>query len=179
MWSASPCQPKLSQLDPKFTYKHYSKIQMNLKRYQVNLLMQIRTGYIPLNFYLHQIKKAEMRNCTACQGHGPPTKETIMHFLFKCGTVNKEWHELDKQMGKDSRDLPTLLSSNKGVKALVSYINRMRCLHTTKREHLVSETMTDWHMDFIDIKHPCNSITHYRCGRVSWPACQLPHSQGF
>jgi len=40
-------------------------------------------------------------------------------------------------MGKDSRDLPTLLSSKKGVKALVSYINRMRCLVL---EGLVTQT---------------------------------------
>ena len=122
MWSASPCQPKLTQLNPKFTYKCYSKIQTNLKRYQVNLLTQIHTGHIPLNFYLHQIKKAESSNCTVCQGHGLPTKETIMHFLFECSTFNKEQHELDKQTGKDSRDLPTLLSSKKGVKALVQWL---------------------------------------------------------
>ena len=96
MWMASPRQPKLSWLDPCFTYRHYAKLQSELRRQQVSILTQICTGHIPLNFYLHCIKKSEMSNCTACQRRRLPAKETLTHFLFECEAYNRERHELDR-----------------------------------------------------------------------------------
>ena len=95
MWLASLRHLKLSHIDPHFTYKQYTEVQANLKRQQASMLMQIHTGHIPLNFYLHHIKKLETSNCTEHQGQGPIAKETIMHFLFKCEAYNREHHELD------------------------------------------------------------------------------------
>ena len=90
MWMASPCQLKLSQLDPCFTYRCYAKLQSELRRQQVSILTQIRTGHIALNFYLHRIKKSETSNCTACQGRRLPAKETLTHILFDCEAYNRE-----------------------------------------------------------------------------------------
>jgi len=86
--------------------------------------MQVCTGHIPLNYYLHQIKKVNMSDCNACQSRGSSTKETITHFLFKCKAYNKEQHKLDCKMRRNSRDLSALLSTKKGVKALVSYVDK-------------------------------------------------------
>ena len=132
IWMASPRQLKLSQLDPHFTYRCYAKLQSELRRQQISILTQICTGHIPLNFYLHHIKKSETSNCTACQGQRSPVKETLTHFLFECKAYNRERHELDCQMRRDSRDLAALLSTKKGVNALINYVNKMGCLHSGK-----------------------------------------------
>ena len=60
-------------------------------------------------------------------------KETLTHVLFECWAYNKEQHEL-----RDSRDLMALMGSDKGIKALISFINRMGCLNSTKGEYLVT-----------------------------------------
>ena len=138
MWLGSPRQPKLSRIDPNFTYSRYTKIQSDLSRHQASLLTQVRTGHIPLNFYLHRIKKSDTSDCNACQTRGLSTKETITHFLFECGEYNKERHELDREMRRDSRDLSALMSSEKGVKALVSYIVKTGRLCQPKGEYPVS-----------------------------------------
>ena len=71
-------------------------------------------------------------------------KEGVTHqrnhhtFFFECEEYNKEWHELDCRMRRDSRDLSALLSSEKGVKALVSYIDKTRRLQRPKGDYSVS-----------------------------------------
>lgn len=113
-------------------------MQSDLSRHQTSLLMQLCMGHVPLNFYLHRIKKEDTSNCNTCQGQEPPAKETITHFLFECQPYNKEWHELDCKMRRDSRDLSTLLRSEKGIKALVSYIDKTGRLTHTKGDYLIS-----------------------------------------
>ena len=41
-------------------------------------------------------------------------------------------------MSRDSRDLTVLLSMEKGVKALISYVNKTECLHLGKGEYTIS-----------------------------------------
>ena len=138
MWLGSPRQPKLSRLDPHFLYSRYAKIQSELSRCQVSLLTQIRTGHIPLNLYLHRIKKVDSSDCTTCQDRGQTTKETLTHFLFECEAYNREQHELDCEMRRDSRDLSALLGLAKGVKVLIDYIDKTGRLRQSKGEYLVS-----------------------------------------
>jgi transcriptional regulator GlxA family with amidase domain len=101
-------------------------------------LTQIHMGHIPLNFYLHHIKRSESSNCVACQGRGLAAKETLTHYLFKCEAYNRECHELDQWMRRDSRDLATLVSTEKGVKALVNFVNKTGQLSPAKGEISVS-----------------------------------------
>ena len=53
--------------------------------------MQIRTGHIPLNFYLRRIGKIDSDKCLKCDGHpdNAQAKESINHFIFEC----QEYHE--------------------------------------------------------------------------------------
>jgi len=58
------------------------------------------------------------------KAEGHPLKELSPTSFFKCKAYNKEQHKLDCKMRRNSRDLSALLSTKKGVKALVSYVDK-------------------------------------------------------
>ncbi|KAF9555949.1 hypothetical protein CPC08DRAFT_614844, partial [Agrocybe pediades] len=96
-----------------------------LSRAQASLLMQIRTNHIALNSYLHRFGRSDTPRCETCHENGRGNREeTLKHYLFECATYRWERGELDRKLGRDSRNLKTLLSTNKGIKALLKYIGQ-------------------------------------------------------
>lgn len=59
-WGMSPRYAKFQHVDPDFPFNKYRTISDKLSKSQASLLMQIRTGHIPLNAYLYRIKKSEI-----------------------------------------------------------------------------------------------------------------------
>ena len=50
LWSNSPRKDRFSQIDADFPFNGFHKKLFMLMRKQTSLIMQIRTGHIPLNF---------------------------------------------------------------------------------------------------------------------------------
>jgi stalled ribosome alternative rescue factor ArfA len=84
-WKKSPRYLKLSRIDPSPGMRDYQKILAEISRSQQCLLTQFRTGHVPLNSYLHRIRKAETDVCMEC---GEDT-ESIHHFVFECRAHNE------------------------------------------------------------------------------------------
>ena len=124
-WQDSPRYARFQHVDPNFPFNKFRKLSERLSRSQASLMMQLRTGHIPLNFYLHRIKKSATRRCESCWGIARlEITETVIHFLFECQAYAAERYDMDRALGRQSRDFQGIMSSLEGVKELLKYVGR-------------------------------------------------------
>jgi ribonuclease HI len=125
MWKTSPRYARFQHIDANFPFKKFRKISEVLSRAQTSLLTQLRTGHIPLNSYLFRIKKSGTRRCELCWGIGQLTiTETVVHFLFECQAYAAERYDMDRALGRYSRDLRSILTSLGRIKELLKFVGR-------------------------------------------------------
>ena len=79
-WAKSPQKGWMDKIDNKLPSHSFLAETSHMSRAQVSILMQLRTGHVPLNYFLHRISKVESLVCPACQLNN----ETVHHYLFKC-----------------------------------------------------------------------------------------------
>jgi len=91
-WHKSPRHQRFMQIDNTFPFSKFRRQQDELAQDQASLLIQVRSGHIPLNSYLYRIGKSEMKQCRKCNaepGEVTPT-EMVNHFIFECDVYSKE-----------------------------------------------------------------------------------------
>ena len=131
-WRASPRYARFQHIDTDFPFNKYRKISDRLSRSQASLLMQLQTGHIPLNSYLFRIKKSATSHCALCWGIARLTvTETVVHYLFECQAYGEERYDMDRVLGRLSRDLRGILASLDGIKELLKYVGRTARFKTT------------------------------------------------
>jgi hypothetical protein len=124
-WKDSPRYRKISRFDEALPMKTFAKCRDNLTRAQASILFQLRTGHIPLNKYLHRIKRSETDKCPSCtQESGQHRKETIQHLLFECPAYRAQRHQLETKLGRNARDLNSIFHNKEHTKALLQYISQ-------------------------------------------------------
>ena len=77
-WRSSPHYPKLDKIDPKMLSKGFRVLTTELSRAQTSLLVQLRTGHLLLNSYLHRILKVSSLQCPSCH-EAPETDHMPFH----------------------------------------------------------------------------------------------------
>ena len=86
--------------------------------------MQVRSGHIPLNSFLHRIGKLESEACPTCQvGAGAAPAETVTHFIFHCGTYTAQRRTLARAIGQGNLDFKKIMLNTKRMIALTKYID--------------------------------------------------------
>lgn len=88
----------------------------DLPRRHASLIMQMRSGHIGLNKFLHRIGASESPLCNHCD-----LPETVPHYLLCCRRFDPERHALRRKV-KGQLSLRTLLSTRKARSALIEYI---------------------------------------------------------
>ena len=78
IWAKSPPKGRMDKVDNKLPSHSFLTVTGHLSRAQASVLMQLCTGHILLNYFLHKINKAESPVCPACQ----LADETVHHYLF-------------------------------------------------------------------------------------------------
>ena len=91
-------------------------------RAQASLVIQLRTGHVPLNAYLHRISKLDQPLCRHCRSGD----EMVHHYLFECAAWTHEQWALGRKMGRASKSLCSLLSTKRGIDEVLKYIGRTR-----------------------------------------------------
>ncbi|EIW73830.1 hypothetical protein CONPUDRAFT_68331 [Coniophora puteana RWD-64-598 SS2] len=91
-----------------------------LPRRQGSLLTQLRMRHIALNAFLHRIKVVEDPRCDHC---ARGVHESIRHFLFECPAWGRARQEVVRALGRRAESLAYLLNDEKGVKALMCFMN--------------------------------------------------------
>ena len=126
IWSESPRKDRFSRIDPDFPFNKFRKRLFMLTRNQSSLIMQLRTGHFPLNFYLHRIGKTDSDKCTKCNEDPANVQvtETINHFLFDCQAYDIARQALTAKIGRNFLSLSKIMKSTDKMKALVTFINR-------------------------------------------------------
>ncbi|KAF8966739.1 hypothetical protein BDZ97DRAFT_1657193, partial [Flammula alnicola] len=128
----SPRRARMEQIDQEFPFNKFRKIQSTLTRSQSSLLMQLRSGHIPLNAHLFRLKRVATDKCQACiTRQGTPAVETVPHYLFECPAYGEERHDLDQTLGRHSRDLAAIMSNRKGIQEILKYVSRTKRLKET------------------------------------------------
>jgi hypothetical protein len=126
VWDGSPSKDRFSRLDPNFPFNSFRKRLFQLTRRQSSTIMQLRTGHIPLNFYLKRISKADYDRCSKCF-EGPDhvqVPETINHFLFECQAYDEFRRELIAKIGRSRLSLIKIMKNTNYMKALVTYLHQ-------------------------------------------------------
>ncbi|KAF5325926.1 hypothetical protein D9611_000194 [Ephemerocybe angulata] len=122
IWAGSKRSEGFENIDTEFPFKGYRKHTKELTRAQNSMLVQLRTGHIPLNMYLHIRKKTDTSTCQKCNSGKP---ETLEHFLHVCPAYRAHRAVMDKVHGRDKRNMVKIMGNYKHIRALVRYANRM------------------------------------------------------
>jgi ribonuclease HI len=125
-WNDSPRRARMERIDKSFPFALFRKILHNLSRAQSSLLIQIRSGHVPLNAHLYRLTCVDTDKCQACITRPGivPAKETIPHFLFDCPAYQNERHQLDTTLGRHSRSLEHIMSKEESTRELLHFIGR-------------------------------------------------------
>ena len=80
IFSASPRARLANKIDPSLPSTKFIKAVAELPKRHASILLQLRTGHMPLNKHLYRITKAISPYCPHC----PQCEETVLHFLVEC-----------------------------------------------------------------------------------------------
>jgi len=109
-WKSSPRFTYAKQIDNSLPSDDYPHIIKQLQHNRASILIQFRTGYIPLNSILHRIKRVDTLDCPHYAGAR---------------------RNLHAQTGQRSSLIPFLLGSRKGIPHLLHYVSNTNRLKAT------------------------------------------------
>ena len=127
-WKVSPRHPLSSNIDCSLPSDNYMHITSQLSRRQASILIQIRTGHLPLNNVLHRIKRTDTPYCPHCNNR---YRETTLHFLFFCPHYETARRDMDNATQRIKNPLAFLLGNRKGIPHLLKYISDTKRLQAT------------------------------------------------
>jgi hypothetical protein len=111
------CFGKMKEIDDSMPSKRYAKLVAELPRKKASLIMQLRSGHIPLQAHLFRIAWAEAPDCPRCCAR----KETVHHFLIESWYALLTWHR-DRGWRMGTLVIVKLLSSMKPLEHLFNYV---------------------------------------------------------
>src|SRR5882724_2446840 len=76
----SPRCQRLRAIDPSMPSSRFRRDTQGLERWKGSLLIQLRTGHVPLQAHLNRISKKDSPVCPMCN----KADETVSHFLTAC-----------------------------------------------------------------------------------------------
>jgi len=93
-----------------------------LSKAHTSIVTQLRTGHAHLNRHWWRIGLREGPDCDECG-----EEETVKHFVMECRGYRSQRQRMKRAMGKDAEfTLATVLGTEKGVAALIDYVQETR-----------------------------------------------------
>ncbi|KAF5380534.1 hypothetical protein D9615_004725 [Tricholomella constricta] len=126
-WQKSPRYEKYEIYEDSFPFANFRKATVGLTRRQHSLVVQLRTGHVPLNQHLHRLKVVDGPKCSHC----PDDNETVRHYLYQCSRYRDARTDLITRLGRDAHDAATLYGTRKGIKNLLQYVEDTERLKNT------------------------------------------------
>jgi len=127
-WKSSPRFPNSAEIDPSLPSDDFLHIIDQLQRNQASVLIQLRTGHIPLNVVLHRIKRSETSDCPHCKNG---IRESIHHFLLMCPHYAGARRLLHAKLRSNASSIPFLIGTQTGIPHLLRYVNNTNRLKAT------------------------------------------------
>ena len=97
----------------------FQKISAKLTRQQASVLIQLHTGHVPLQAYLHRFKLSDTPECPTCSDE----PETVTHYLAHCRTYNQQRCQLQQALGHNQSVGLEILGDERRIKVLMEFIN--------------------------------------------------------
>jgi len=94
------------------------KMTTTLSRRQKCILIQLRTGHIPLQAYLHRIGKAGTPICQQCHEE----EETVSHYVCRCRAYREQRRELRRSTGERDDISWGILGRKETIRQVLKYI---------------------------------------------------------
>ena len=124
IWAKSPRYPRIKAVDPTFTPKSYRKLTAKLPKKHIALLMQLRTGHIPLNRHLFNIHRVDSPLCPCCRRFD----ETVAHFLLFCPAHEHARRIMHNAIGRDAGNLKKIINTPDYLRHLFRFVASTGCL---------------------------------------------------
>jgi len=134
-WQRSPRHQRAKRIDDSLPSNKFLELTKELTRRQASLVLQLRTGHVPLNRHLYRINRAESALCPACELED----ETVHHYLMTCPARWKQRRPLERALGRAATSISKLLSLPKALPHLFRYIQNTERL-TNNFDRLIQET---------------------------------------
>jgi len=100
---------------------NFRKDTQGLEQWQVSLLIQMRTGHIPLQAYLHRIGKVDTPTCLKCHN----VDETVHNYLTACTAFITQRRHMESRLQRAAKDVRILLTNPKVFMQLFEYVCNM------------------------------------------------------
>ena len=123
-WQQSPRRERMERMDKTFLFMKFQLMINRFTRAQTSLLIQLRSGHIPLNAHLFCFKCVDSNKCKACLNclGTTPSREMVSHFLFECPAYRNKRQHLDTVLGCQNRDFEYIMSKAEHTRELLQYI---------------------------------------------------------
>ena len=115
----SPRYDKAIKYDTRVPSSSFQKISAKLTRQQASVLIQLCTGHVPLQAYLHHFKLSDTPECPTCSNE----PKTVTHYLAHCHTYNQQRRQLQRALGCDQSVGLEILGDKRRIKVLMEFIN--------------------------------------------------------
>jgi len=109
---------------------NFRKDTQNLKWWQASLLVQMRTGHIPLQAHLHRIRKVETLTCQNCH----KADKTVHHYLIACMVFAAQRGDMESQLRRAAKSMSTLLTNPKAFLQPFKYIHNTNHFGSSVRD---------------------------------------------
>ena len=127
-WKTSQQYTDSNKINNSLPSDNFLHIINQLSRNQASVLIQLRTGHIPLNVVLHRIKQSDTPDCPHCKSG---IHETIHHLLLTCPAYTGARQLLQARLRSEASSIPFLLGTRKGIPHLLRYISNTKRLTAT------------------------------------------------
>lgn len=118
-WRTSRRGLRMVEIDKGLPSRKYAEHIAHLSHQHANVLLQLRTGHVPLQTYFEHIGKALTTTCPTCR----EAPETVRHYLLDCPTYVLHQAVHFRPLGYSGRKLLVLLNSDDTLRPLFAYIN--------------------------------------------------------
>ena len=120
---------RMNRIDPDFSPSGFQKLIKSLNRNESTLINRLRSNHLPLNAFLHRILRGDSPTCSKCNN----ADETIRHYLFECAAYRPIRRETLDGLGRNSRETRFLLSTKKGIEAVLRYVKATKRMEPDDR----------------------------------------------
>ena len=117
-FESSPRCQHLHRIDPFMPSSKFRLDTTSAEHWHMSMLVQLRTGHVPLQKHLHRIGHADSPICPACQS----SEETVHHYLMTCPAHNSHRRWLETHLRRVAKSIRVLLANPKMFPHLFRYI---------------------------------------------------------
>lgn len=122
-----PRSNALRRIDESAPSSAFQKLIRDIPRRHASILVQLRTGHVPLNKHLYRIGCADSPTCPACEGG----QESVLHFLVTCPAYEPFRRHLRIALKHHASSVNILLNNPESWRPLFRFINKTGRLHET------------------------------------------------